>query len=82
MIILICVKFILLILYSKGMFFILVFFLRFFNLFFNDFKKKTYTFYIIIRFFLIISKIINLNKKNLNYYIFNEFLYKICMQIK
>ena len=56
MIILICVKFILLILYSKGMFFILVFFLRFFNLFFNDFKKKTYTFYIIIRFFLIISK--------------------------
>ena len=56
MIILICVKFILLILYSKGMLFILGFFLRFFNLIFNDFKKKTYTFYIIFRFFLIISK--------------------------
>ena len=51
MIILICVKFILLILYSKGMFFILCFFLIFFNLIFNDFKKKTYTYKILLGFF-------------------------------
>ena len=59
MIILICVKFIQIncfnfISYSKGMFFILCFFLIFFNLIFNDVKKKNHIFYcyLVISFFI------------------------------
>ena len=65
MIILICVKFIQIncfnfISYSKGMLFILCFFLIFFNLIFNDVKKKNYTFYCYLLISCIISLIITL----------------------